>query len=117
MLSAAAAISLAVLKISAPTLASEDEKAFATKTYTQCLLDRAEQLDDGISDATSIAVGIMPGCSSAFQAVREAFERGANPQLRSMIDERLTSGRQGIAVSSVLTVRAARIKAKAAAQP
>lgn len=88
--------------------ASEEEKIAATRSYFDCLFKAAEDLDDGISDAASVARGITPGCLSKLQAVGEVYGRGSNSNVRSIVARRFEEEQYGRATQVVLAVRKAR---------
>src|ERR1700682_4137314 len=68
--------------------ASDAEKTAASKSYMECLLTAAESMDDGISDAGGVALGIEGSCASELERLKEVYGRGTNPNLQLMIRER-----------------------------
>lgn len=88
--------------------ASNDEIKAAETAYSKCLLQHAATMDDGISDAATIAQGVAPACVSELRNVEETYTRGENPQLQLMIRERLNATQQSEAVTAVLAVRRVR---------
>lgn len=55
--------------------ASEAEKDQAILALIECLHDQARKLDDGRSDATSVANAIVPGCGRYFVTVDRVTQR------------------------------------------
>lgn len=64
-----ALVSLAVLVGACSTPippASDGEKSAALQAFQQCLLQKAREMDDGRSDATTVALAIRPYCRSYY---------------------------------------------------
>lgn len=58
-------IAFALALLASPALAQQAERA----ALDECFADRARQLDDGSSDARSIATGLISSCSVQRRAV------------------------------------------------
>jgi hypothetical protein len=66
--------------------ATEQEKDDAATAWISCLAASAEDMDDGISDASTVAVAVAAMCHSEFLASRETFSRGMNAPTRTMFE-------------------------------
>ena len=80
----------------------------AERANVDCLVAAAASSDDGVSDAASIALGIMPLRSQEFQ--RAVTLRGStlNLQARAMFMRKAEERQIGIAIGAVLRARADR---------
>jgi hypothetical protein len=65
-------------------------------------------MDDGRSDASSIALGIEPMCEREFQASFRAYARGANVGTQRMLYQKMQAERLQTATSAVLKERSLR---------
>jgi hypothetical protein len=77
------------------------------KIYFDCLKREAVLMDDGISDAGTIAVGVANNCAPARNALAVASGRG-DLQLQRMMQDTLDAKAQASATSFVLTMRKAK---------
>jgi hypothetical protein len=99
----------------APPPASEAEQTAAFSALHECLLSATTRLDDGMSDATNVAIGVASACGPQFKASEDVSFRQENLQVRAMLAQRSTERRITVATRAVLEVRAAR--AAAASNP
>ena len=78
----------------------------AKSAYIQCLDRVAETLDDGMSDASSVAIGLLPHCEDAFRAVVDAATAGDSLEAKVMDIRALRAGQLPLATSAVIERRA-----------
>jgi hypothetical protein len=60
-----------------PPPATESEKSDAGKAYIACLHKAARRMDDGKSDAMSVALAIKPICAAEFRTLLKLHVQGA----------------------------------------
>lgn len=90
------------------------QEAQRTADYMNCLAKKVPDLDDGISDAGTIARGLRSACLVEFNAmVNELSKTMTIGQLRTL-DERAAELQTESAIRAVLTARVAQRKAVAA---
>ncbi len=91
---------------SSPHRATEGEQHAAAVAYVDCLDTAVEALDDGVSDAMSVAYAIKGRCRKEFLVFVETCTRGQNPYvtraMQSGLDKNLEKP-----ISIVLGFRAA----------
>lgn len=92
--------------------ATQAEKDGATQAYGACLLHASEALDDGKSDAASVAVGVRGMCDQEFRRSVVLYDREMNPEMRRLYEARAEQDRLSFATAAVLRVRAQRAATK-----
>jgi len=85
--------------------ASDAEKRSAVAAYSNCLIPYAKRLDDGRSDAKTIAQAMRGACPREFGAVYETASRGENSAVKEMMRQRFGSLGDDLALKVVLDVR------------
>jgi hypothetical protein len=88
--------------------ASSQEKTDTFDALFACLHSAAKKLDDGRSDATSIAFGMRPICEGEFRRTRDIEGRKLNPMARRLYDQKDSEAFLSIATTVVLDERAKR---------
>jgi hypothetical protein len=88
--------------------ASEAEKNRATDALVRCFVESAARLDDGVSDANTVAQGIAVTCGAERENVVEVRGRGMNPHTQQLIAERFRAQFRETALQVVLERRANR---------
>lgn len=103
----------AALILAAALQASADEKQAANLAYTACLYSAAERLDDGTSDAISIAMLIMPICETELDQVADTLVKGVKrpERVKRYLLENLRTS-PDVAGQVVLTLRKNRTAAR-----
>jgi hypothetical protein len=101
-----AALLLTACSTSVPA-ATEQEKSDAMRAYVSCLHNAARKMDDGKSDAATVAIAIKPICAVEFANSVQIAERGANLQVRRMFEDRIQGRQIEIATVAVLDERRA----------
>ena len=96
--------------VAAVPAATEQEKTDALRAYISCLHNAARKMDDGKSDAVTIAIGIKSICAGEFARSVRITAQGKNPQVQRMIAERLEGHQIEIATTAVLDERKAQGK-------
>lgn len=91
-----------------PAPATDQEQSASGLAYIACLHESARKIDDGKSDAATIAMAIRPMCSGQFALYRESVSRGENVQVRRMVDERFSRAELDYGTRAVLDERAKR---------
>jgi hypothetical protein len=76
--------------------------------YMPCLIARAEQIDDGRSEVSTIAGALTTYCRSELQASVEAGCRGMSAEACSRLSDRLNGSVMSFATKAVLAARAKR---------
>jgi PBP1b-binding outer membrane lipoprotein LpoB len=72
--------------------ASQQEIDAVQRNYAACLTSAAQKLDDGISDAATIARAMVPECHAEFMQYAELFARPMNPNARSIYWQEVSTG-------------------------
>jgi hypothetical protein len=90
--------------------ATEKEKRDAFFAYFSCLDAAAREMDDGRSDASTIALGIKSLCASQFARTVELEGRSLNPAARRLLESKVQDGQLEMATQAVLAGRADRAK-------
>jgi hypothetical protein len=97
---------LALLAIAtAPPPASEEEKNSTTIVYVTCLVNAALKLDDGTSDASTIATAIQYSCPDQYDLMLKTLTRGRNSNVQDSVAESVERERLDDAVLAVLVAR------------
>ena len=86
--------------------ATNAEKQEAMSTHVACLAEKADALDDGISDAGSIATAISTACTTTLVSAADIYARGGSGRLKRYTREQFISGDPKIAAQVVLAKRA-----------
>jgi hypothetical protein len=73
-----------------------------------CLWKAANDVDDGVSDASTIALAIIPICGRTFQQSMNAMTRNMGLGHKVAFIKRFEAGRLELATSAVVRARAAR---------
>lgn len=90
--------------------ASDVEKRSAVAAYSNCLIPYAKNLDDGRSDAKTIAQAMRGACPRESAALYETSSRGENDAVKEMMRQRFGSLQDDLALKVVLDVRHSQIK-------
>jgi hypothetical protein len=86
--------------------ATEKEKRDAFFAYFSCLDAAAREMDDGRSDASTIALGIKSLCASQFARTVELEGRSLNPAARRLFESKAQNSQLEMAAQAVLAGRA-----------
>jgi hypothetical protein len=82
----------------------------ASKALAECLIDNGRALDDGISDALTIAEAVLAACTQQQQTATELYGRHLSPQAKLLYLERTQEATRQRAVRAVLDSRRAQRK-------
>lgn len=85
--------------------ASQAERQAATAAYMNCLIPYAKRLDDGRSDAKTIAQAMRGACGREVEAVYETASRGENEAVKQGIRHGMSSIEESTALQIVLANR------------
>lgn len=85
--------------------ASTTEKRTANVSYLNCLTPYAQRLDDGKSDAKTIAQAMRGACPTELESVYETMSRGENNAVKGMMRQQLASIEESSALQVVLNAR------------
>lgn len=85
--------------------ASEAERDAAVVAYMNCLIPFAKKLDDGRSDAKTIAQAMRGACSREVGTVYETMSRGENNAVKLGMWQGMSSIEESSAVQVVLATR------------
>jgi hypothetical protein len=88
--------------------ATEKEKHDAFFAYFSCLDAAAREMDDGRSDASTIALGVKSLCASQFALTVELEGRSLNPAARQLSGSKVQDSQLEMATQAVLAGRADR---------
>jgi hypothetical protein len=91
----------------APVPASAFEKESALKDYMNCLVPYAKRLDDGVSDARTIASGMVGACQQEFEYVFDTTTRADNGAVKQTLRHHQSQMQANTALTVVLSTRAA----------
>jgi hypothetical protein len=106
---AACAFALAVVGCTTePPKATEQERKEATEPFIICLHAAIARLDDGKSDAQSIALAARPSCAAEFARATDTYARGLNPAATVKFHRYDDETYMGLATAAVLDERAKR---------
>ncbi len=86
--------------------ATEKEKRDAYFAYFSCLDAAASEMDDGRSDASTIALGVKSLCASQFAPTVELERRSLNPAARRWFESKVQNSQLEMATRAVLPGRA-----------
>lgn len=86
--------------------ASAAEKKAAMDTYMRCLYKNAHEMDDGRSDARTVAIAVRGVCRNFYMQVQEVYAQGENAQVRRAFYERSANDDLSDATVAVLKIRA-----------
>jgi hypothetical protein len=75
----ALALTLAACATNRPAL-SEQDRDDALLAMNACLDAAARKLDDGTSEASTIALGMRPSCAAEFARSRDVYASAMNPE-------------------------------------
>ena len=89
------------------TPASKGEQAEATRQYMNCLIPYAKQMDDGRSDAQTIARAMAGACPPEFNTYLETITRGNNNYVTNELRAQGPAMQERSALNVVLQVRRA----------
>jgi hypothetical protein len=90
--------------------ATEKERRDAFFAYFSCLDAAAREMDDGRSDASTIALAIKSLCASQFASTVEIEGRSLNPAARRLFESKAQDSQLEMATQAVLAGRADRAK-------
>ena len=79
----------------------------ARRSWLACLVDSVRSLDDGISDAQTIARAVVPACSPKWQEFRAYKLRAEPKEQRSALMEATEGTEERVALTVVLASRKA----------
>ena len=85
-----------------------DEKSDAMRAYISCLHSAPRKIDDGKSDAMSVALALKPLCVAEFTKSVKIQGQGMNPQARRMFEDRVAARQLEIGTTAVLEERKSR---------
>jgi hypothetical protein len=91
--------------------AAPDVKKGASDAWRDCVMNAVARLDDGRSDALSIAYGVAPACAVQYESLIQvnltefSTRQGANNMRRLMKEEELKT-----IATAILTYRASRAR-------
>jgi single-stranded DNA-binding protein len=86
-------------------LASEEAKQKAMKDYIGCLEAAAAKMDDGKSDAMTVATAIKPLCAGEFAQSVKLSGSGLSPYARNLFEEKVQANQLELATTAVLDHR------------
>jgi hypothetical protein len=89
-----------------PPPATDQERSDVVAELDACLHAAARKLDDGRSEASTVALGLRPLCAAEFVRSRDVFGRHLNPAARRMYDQKEEAAFVQIATAVVLEERA-----------
>jgi hypothetical protein len=73
------ALALADCVATPPPQATDQERSEVLMTLEVCLHAAAKKLDDGRSEASTVALGLRPSCAGEFARSRDIYARSLNP--------------------------------------
>jgi hypothetical protein len=88
-----------------PPPATEDEQRESVDRLFDCLFAAARRMDDGVSDARTIAVAIQPLCETEFRASIALLARHLPSDVRGRVMRDFMADYINYAVSAVLVSR------------
>ncbi len=86
--------------------AIEAEKNAAMNAYADCVRQRAQNLDDGSSDPTLIALAVQPDCKDQFSRYAKIGGIGMDSRALSAYSERLDDDQTQLTSAIILKMRA-----------
>jgi hypothetical protein len=87
---------------------SEQDRDNALLTLNACLDAAARKLDDGTSEASTIALGMRPSCAGEFARSRDVYASNLNPAAAQIFHRSDDQDFIQVATAAVLTERANR---------
>jgi hypothetical protein len=84
---------------------SEEGKQQAMKAYMDCLHAAAAKMDDGKSDAMTVAMAIKPLCAGEFARSVKLSGSGLSPYARNLFEERVQASQLELGATAVLDQR------------
>jgi hypothetical protein len=107
MKSAIAALVSSVLVCGCATrpAATDAEKTLAMQDFVACSYETAKRLDDGMSDAATIALAVEPNCRSQFQKTKDLQAQAMNLETSRMFNAKADEAELGLVTEIVLKVR------------
>jgi hypothetical protein len=94
--------------VTGPPAASVQERNDTLRTLNVCLDAAARKLDDGTSDASTIALGMRPACAGEYARSRDAYASDLNPAAARIFHRSDDQMFIQIATAAVLNERADR---------
>lgn len=91
-----------------PVAYTEHDKSQAMQNYGQCLMSNIESMDDGTSDAYTIANAVAKICQDKRIRLTEIQTADANPQVKAMVLRKTLENQAEVVVPMVLKMRAAK---------
>ena len=88
--------------------AADPEKVAAHKDHHACLYRAARDLDDGRSDAATIARGIMPMCSTEWARIMASYARSMSGRAFAGFEANVSKTRIDDATRAVLVHRSSK---------
>ena len=85
---------------------SESQKQAAIDAHVNCLYKNAREMDDGRSDASTIATAIRSTCRSLYNQSLIVFSQGSSPQVKRVFYDRSQNNDVEMATTAVLRTRA-----------
>lgn len=76
--------------------------------YFSCIYEKADGLDDGVSDARTVGRSAAMLCREKLQDAAETFTRGARPRVYQMTFEALLHDEEDNGAAAVLKLRASK---------
>ncbi len=107
MKTAIAALVFSVLVCGCATrpAATDAEKTSAMQDFVACSYETAKRLDDGMSDASTIALAVEPNCRSQFQRTKDLQAQAMNPEAARMFNAKADDAELGLVTQIVLKER------------
>jgi hypothetical protein len=110
---AALAIALMVAGcIASAPVATDRQRDDALLTLNTCLDTAARKLDDGTSEASTIALGMRPACAREFAWSRDVYASNLNPAAAQIFHRSDDQAFIQLATAAVLSERATRRQQK-----
>ena len=91
-----------------PAAATSEEREQALIVLNACLQAAARKLDDGRSEASTVALSVRPSCAAEFARSRDVYARSLNPQASQMYHRMDDQAFKQAATAAVLEERAQR---------
>lgn len=85
----ALAVSIATPSIAQDTSPGEADRRAAMQAYYDCRLEKANLLDDGVSDALTIGNAVAAACRVEMELMADVLSAGEGSRVRSMLISRL----------------------------
>jgi hypothetical protein len=87
---------------------SADEESAAAESLMACVAKAVTRLDDGVSDARTVAMSVEPVCSKENRHALEVYTRGMSPYEAALFDEKYPESFMEVVVTVILDQRAKR---------